>query len=177
MLFIISLVIAFAFSYLFRKPLKKHATLFYIGTVIISAVLALVDIKSVPKWADHYVFDLFRRGTLGTALFVVVMDMATFKKGSKAMRAFMPIRGELSILASILCLCHNVFFGLTYFVMMFTEPQADYADIEQERSVFACGSIPCRLADTGVLLFHSIRRPDCQYMCGWQNSCKITAGC
>ena len=40
------------------------------------------------------------------------------------MKTLMPIRGQLSIMASIMCLCHNIFFGRTYFIMMFTKPDA-----------------------------------------------------
>ena len=32
------------------------------------------------------------------------------------MKTLMPIRGQLSIMASIMCLCHNIFFGRTYFI-------------------------------------------------------------
>ena len=36
------------------------------------------------------------------------------------MKRLIVIRGELSIMASIMILCHNIFFGKTYFVRLFT---------------------------------------------------------
>lgn len=121
MVFILSLAVASALTALIHKPLKKHPVPFYIAAAVFCTLLAALESLNVPDWVDKYVLDMFRRGTLGTAFFVIVMYIAVLKKGSKLMRVLMPIRGELSILATILCLCHNVFFGRTYFVAMFTD--------------------------------------------------------
>lgn len=121
MVFLLSLAVAAGLMALLRRPLKRRPVPFYVVAALICLVLAMVDTTGLPTWVELYVLDLFRRGTLGTAFFVIVMYMAVLKNGSKLMRALMPIRGELSILASILCLCHNVFFGRTYFVAMFTD--------------------------------------------------------
>ena len=48
------------------------------------------------------------------------MFAAAVPNGSRFMRLVMPIRGELSIIASILTLGHNIAFGRTYFVRLFT---------------------------------------------------------
>ncbi|MCH5194966.1 MAG: hypothetical protein J1F11_13490, partial [Oscillospiraceae bacterium] len=41
--------------------------------------------------------------------------------GSAPIKKLMPIRGELSIFAAILTLGHNIGFGQTYFVRLFTD--------------------------------------------------------
>ena len=107
MLLIISLVLAVAFVFLCGKVLKKHPILFYSGAGIITIVLALIPA-------------LFRRGSLATAIFIIVMYTGALKNGSALMKKLIVIRGELSIMASIMILCHNIFFGKIYFVRLLT---------------------------------------------------------
>jgi DMSO/TMAO reductase YedYZ heme-binding membrane subunit/uncharacterized protein with FMN-binding domain len=57
---------------------------------------------------------------LAGALFVIVMVTGALPNGSKAIKLLMPIRGQLSIIACILTLGHNIAYGKTYFVLMFT---------------------------------------------------------
>lgn len=120
MLLIISLVLAVAFVFLCGKALKKHPNLFYIGVGIITAVLALIPFDGVPDFVNNYILALFRRGSLATAIFIIVMYTGALKNGSALMKKLIVIRGELSIMASIMILCHNIFFGKTYFVRLFT---------------------------------------------------------
>ena len=47
--------------------------------------------------------------------------MQALPKGSKLIAPLMKIRGELSITAAILVLCHNFTYGMTYFRMLFTK--------------------------------------------------------
>ena len=120
MLLIISLVLAVAFVFLCRKALKKHPILFYSGAGIITIVLALIPFDGVPDFVNNYILALFRRGSLATAIFIIVMYTGALKNGSALMKKLIVIRGELSIMASIMILCHNIFFGKIYFVRLFT---------------------------------------------------------
>lgn len=120
MLLIISLVLAVAFVFLCGKALKKYPNLFYIGAGIITAVLALIPFDGVPDFVNNYILALFRRGSFATAIFIIVMYTGALKNGSALMKKLIVIRGELSIMASIMILCHNIFFGKIYFVRLFT---------------------------------------------------------
>lgn len=120
MLLIISLVLAVAFVFLCGKALKKHPILFYSGAGIITIVLALIPFDGVPNFVNNYILALFRRGSLATAIFIIVMYTGALKNGSALMKRLIVIRGELSIMASIMILCHNIFFGKIYFVRLFT---------------------------------------------------------
>ncbi len=120
MLLIISLVLAVAFVFLCGKALKKHQILFYSGAGIITIVLALIPFDGVPDFVNNYILALFRRGSLATAIFIIVMYTGALKNGSALMKKLIVIRGELSIMASIMILCHNIFFGKIYFVRLFT---------------------------------------------------------
>lgn len=124
MLFLISLIIAGTFAFFCGKPLKKHSCIFYGAAVIITVITVFVvkaDLHSLPVFLNSYIIPLFTRGALATALWCVVMWTGALPNGSAPIKKLMPIRGELSIFAAILTLGHNIGFGQTYFVRLFTD--------------------------------------------------------
>lgn len=121
MLFLLALVLAVLLAYTGRNVLKKHANLFYILAAALSVVVTVFDFRGTPSFLQNYVIGLFSRGALATAIWCIVMWIGALSNGSALMKAFMPIRGELSILAAILTLGHNLGYGKTYFVRMFTD--------------------------------------------------------
>ena len=121
MLFLISLVIASAFAFLFKKPLKKHPYIFYAAAAVISYIVSAATLRGLPEFVNTYIIGMFSRGVMGTALWAVVMWTGALPNGSKSIKALMPVRGELSIIAAILTLGHNIGYGKTYFVRLFTD--------------------------------------------------------
>lgn len=121
MLFLVALAVAIAFSILCKKPLKQHPWIFYVVAVVITAIVSIADFRNVPTFVNTYVIGLFSRGALSTALWALIMWAGAFPNGSKPIKALMPIRGELSIFAAILTLGHNIGYGKTYFVRLFTD--------------------------------------------------------
>ena len=121
MLFIISLIIVALFIYFLKDSLKKYANIFYIGVAVISIAVFLLEFLSMPLFVKNNILGIFAKGSLGTAMFVVVMYTGALPKGNKLIAPLMKIRGELSITAAILVLCHNFTYGMTYFRMLFTK--------------------------------------------------------
>lgn len=121
MLFLVALAVAIAFSLLCKKPLKQHPWIFYTIAIVITIVVSVADFRNVPVFVNTYIIGLFSRGALSTALWAVIMWAGAFPNGSKPIKALMPIRGELSIFAAILTLGHNIGYGKTYFVRLFTD--------------------------------------------------------
>lgn len=121
MLFILSLVLAFAFAFLCAKPLKKQPYVFYALAVIITVIVSCFNFRGLPPAVNTYILGLFTRGAFATGLWCVVMWTGALPNGSKPMKALMPVRGELSIFAALLTLGHNIGFGKTYFVRLFTD--------------------------------------------------------
>ena len=78
----------------------------------------------MPLFLKNNILGIFAKGSLGTAMFVAVMYAGALPKGSKLIAPLMKIRGELSITAAILVLCHNFTYGITYFRMLFIKPEA-----------------------------------------------------
>lgn len=121
MLLIISLIIVALFIYFLKDSLKKYANIFYIGAAVISIAVFLLEFLQMPLFVKNNILGIFAKGSLGTAMFVVVMYTGALPKGNKLIAPLMKIRGELSITAAILVLCHNFTYGMTYFGMLFTK--------------------------------------------------------
>lgn len=124
MLLIISLIIVSLFIYFLKGSLKKHAGIYYIGAAVISIAVFLIGFLPMPLFLKNNILGIFAKGSLGTAMFVAVMYAGALPKGSKLIAQLMKIRGELSITAAILVLCHNFTYGITYFKMLFIKPEA-----------------------------------------------------
>ena len=124
MLLIISLIIVSLFIYFLKDSLKKHAGIYYIGAAVISIAVFLIGFLPMPLFLKNNILGIFTKGSLGTAMFVAVMYAGALPKGSKLIAPLMKIRGELSITAAILVLCHNFTYGITYFKMLFIKPEA-----------------------------------------------------
>lgn len=124
MLLIISLIIVSLFIYFLKDSLKKHAGIYYIGAAVISIAVFLIGFLPMPLFLKNNILGIFAKGSLGTAMFVAVMYAGALPKGSKLTAPLMKIRGELSITAAILVLCHNFTYGMTYFKMLFIKPAA-----------------------------------------------------
>lgn len=121
MLLIISLIIVSLFIYFLKDSLKKHAGIYYIGAAVISIAVFLIGFLPMSLFLKNNILGIFAKGSLGTAMFIAVMYAGALPKGSKLIAPLMKIRGELSITAAILVLCHNFTYGMTYFRMLFTK--------------------------------------------------------
>ena len=124
MLLVISLIIVSLFIYFLKDSLKKHAGIYYIGAAVISIAVFLIGFLPMPLFLKNNILGIFAKGSLGTAMFVAVMYAGALPKDSKLIAPLMKIRGELSITAAILVLCHNFTYGITYFKMLFIKPAA-----------------------------------------------------
>lgn len=126
MVLIISLILAILFTIFCDKALKKHSSIFYIIATILSIFTVFISIfntQTLPLWINKYILSIFTKSGFASALWIIVMWAGALKNGSKAIKKIMPIRGELSIIAAILTLGHNIGYGKTYFVRLFTLPQ------------------------------------------------------
>ena len=125
--FLISLIIAALLVAVGRDFIKKHANICYILTTILAIFLVIGSytgiIWTLPSWFITTIVPILIKSTFSTAIFVIVMYTGAFKNGSKLIKFLMPIRAELSIIAGILTLAHNISFGKYHFVGLFTAPE------------------------------------------------------
>ena len=109
-----------------------------------------------PAWVRSWIWPIFARSALSTALFAAVMYAGAVPNGSKLMKAVMPIRGELSIIASILTLGHNISFGLTYFRLLFTQP--DCLPVNQLLAAICSLVMLCIMLPLFITSFKCVRK-------------------
>jgi DMSO/TMAO reductase YedYZ heme-binding membrane subunit len=102
--------------------LRKYILTVMIGITAMTVLSSCANKENAVKGQpDQSTQEIFAKGSLGTAMFVVVMYTGALPKGNKLIAPLMKIRGELSITAAILVLCHNFTYGMTYFRMLFTK--------------------------------------------------------
>lgn len=120
--FIISFILVILFIRFFSEVLKKKPTIFYISAAVIAAIVVAVHALEYHFSGvfGNYIEPLFARAGISGAMFILVMYAGAAPAGSYVSRKLMPIRGQLSIIASILTLGHNTAYGLTYFKNLFT---------------------------------------------------------
>lgn len=124
MLLIISLILTTFLSIVYYKQIKKYSTILYtIATII--AIFFIVFMKNnlvehIPMYITKFIIVPFSRGTISLALFTIVMYTGVFDNSFKFKKNLMAIRGELSIIACILTLGHNVLYGIYFFPTFFT---------------------------------------------------------
>lgn len=158
MIFLISLALAALFIRFCAKSLKKHSVPYYIAATAIAAAVLLCTVYGVrfPGWFSTWVWPIFARSAFSTALFVAVMYAGAVPNGSKLMKFLMPIRGELSIIASILTLGHNISYGMTYFRLLFTRP--DRLPVNQLLAAVCSLVMLCIMIPLFITSFKCVRR-------------------
>lgn len=158
MIFLISLALTAVLIRLCAKSLKAHPVPYYCGAVILAAAVVFCTVQGVafPGWFSTWVWPIFARSALSTALFVAVMYAAAVPNGSKLMKTVMPIRGELSILASILTLGHNIAYGKTYFRLLFVRP--DRLPVNQLLAAVCSLVMLCIMIPLFITSFKCVRR-------------------
>ncbi len=116
---IISLIVSLLFVYFFRKSILKHSPYYYLASAIIAVFTAYGTLTgshmALPNTLRTFLVFPFSKGAIATALFIIVMYVGCLPRKSKSFKALMPIRAELSIMASILMLGHNVGYSKRYF--------------------------------------------------------------
>ncbi len=158
MIFLISLALTALFIRFCAKSLRAHPVPYYWGAVIIAVAVVLCTVNGVvfPGWFSTWVWPIFARSAFSTALFVAVMYAGAVHNGSKLMKTLMPIRGELSIIASILTLGHNISYGKTYFRLLFTRP--DRLPVNQLLAAVCSLVMLCIMIPLFITSFKCVRR-------------------
>jgi uncharacterized protein with FMN-binding domain/DMSO/TMAO reductase YedYZ heme-binding membrane subunit len=113
MILLLSLAVTCVFVLLCAKPLKARPAPFYLAAALIAGlVVGLHWTAALPSAVRSYPATVV--GALGTAAFILVMVVGAFPNGHPFVKRVMPIRGELSILACLLTLGHNLSYGKRY---------------------------------------------------------------
>lgn len=112
---IIALASAVAFALLLREPIRKFPVVFYVLAIAVDIVFLTQAISSFSAVAGRALFPFMQQGLFAFGLLSVVMFIGVLPEGSRPKRYLRPVRGELSIIASILIVGHV----LNYFQPIF----------------------------------------------------------
>ncbi|MCQ5151537.1 ferric reductase-like transmembrane domain-containing protein [Peptostreptococcus anaerobius] len=116
----ISIFIIVALAYYFADYIKKYCKEIYIVTSVISLMSIAHTIYLLNGYSINYVVGLkqFMRaidsGAMGGAFFVMVMYMGVFDMKYKISKRLRMNRGELSIIACIFTLPHNIHYFFAF---------------------------------------------------------------
>ncbi|CEM62597.1 hypothetical protein DWQ65_07110 [Treponema phagedenis] len=132
MYILISLVVSLVLFGLLGKTIKKHPVPFYAAAIVLVVLQILYYsfgwYKVMPKWFTMYVVNLFKRGAFSTVVFILVMYAGVFTKRNAVINHFYSLRGEMSIIASIFTLGHNIIYGFVgkkaYFINAIVNPSS-----------------------------------------------------
>ena len=84
------------------------------------------------------------------------MYTGALPNGSWLIKKLMPVRAELSIIATILTLAHNISYGMTYFKMLFTMPKV--MPLNQILATICTMVMMCIMIPLCITSFKSIRK-------------------
>ena len=120
MLFIIGFTFSILLTFCGSKFIRKYSVVCYIlsATLSITATLLANFSRNLPIFFNQYILAFFTKSILATALWIIVMWTVALKNGSFLIKKLMPVRGELSVIAFILTLCHVIVYGQIYLIRL-----------------------------------------------------------
>ena len=128
MTLITGILFTIIFYSLTKDLIKKYPVIFYLGiyawTGFVVYYYNMGFDRNFPTWFNEYFMKIFSGGIFATASFMIVMFLGTITKHNDFSKKLMAIRGEMSIMASLLVFSHNIIFGLRYFPILFTNPSS-----------------------------------------------------
>lgn len=128
MTLITGILFTIIFYSLTANLIKKYPGIFYLGIYVWTCFVVyyynMGYDRNLPSWFNEYFMKIFSRGIFATATFMIVMYLGTITKHNDFSKKLMAIRGEISIMASLLVFSHNIIFGLRYFPTLFTNPSS-----------------------------------------------------
>ena len=106
----LTILITAAAAIAFHKPIRNYPYVFYGIAIALDVLLLAMRFISLPRFVLVPLTLLMQKGTLGMAMFFVVMYIGVFPRDGAVSKMLRPVRGELSILACLLVAGHMVFY-------------------------------------------------------------------
>jgi len=91
------------------RSIRHHAKWYYVGSIALVALFYYGALFGLPEPVWRPLYHLIKQCMLGMAFFVVVMFVGALPPDHKVTKNLRSIRGELSIIAWILCLGHLIY--------------------------------------------------------------------
>lgn len=111
---LITLFITLFIIMLAENSIRKHPSIWYLSAFLLSLLCLLLP-SSVPVWLTYFANNIIGRGTLATALFILVMYARILPPKSRLFRTLMSLRAPLAIMAAFMILLHNGTYFIHYY--------------------------------------------------------------
>ena len=106
MTLIVGILFTIIFYSLTAQSIKKYPVAYYLGmyawTGLVVCYYNMGYYRYLPTWFNDYFMKIFARGIFATATFMIVMFLGTVTKHNDFSKKLMSIRGEMSIIGSLL---------------------------------------------------------------------------
>ncbi len=119
---LISIVVCLVFGFAFEKNIRKYPKVWYGISIAVSALVVFLPEEQIPVLLVPIFRDYLKRGTIATALFVLVMYAIVMPPKSKFQRMLMTNRRDFAIMGAFMIFIHNISYGKYYYVALFTQP-------------------------------------------------------
>ncbi len=158
MILLISSAMAAVFIAACGQSLRKKAVPYYAAATLMAAVMVFCGISGTrfPAFVSKWIWPVFSGGGIAGALFIAVMFAGAMPLGSKAQKLLIPLRGQLSIIASIFAVGHGIGFGWPYLKMLFT--RFDSLSVQMKATIIVAAAALLVMLPLFVTSFISIRR-------------------
>lgn len=111
---LLALIITLIIILLAEKSIHKHPAVWYCFAFALS-LLGVMLPSSAPDWLERIINGYISRGTLATAIFILVMYARILPPKSRPFRVLMGLRAPLAIMASFMILIHNGTYFIQYY--------------------------------------------------------------
>ena len=120
----ISLAAALLTAWFGADAIRKRPQVWYAASALLSVLTAALSAASAHPagFAGRYLWPPLYSGSLACAFFMIVMWTGALPNGSAPMKRLMPIRGELSVITSILVFGHALRYLLSYGSLWLRDP-------------------------------------------------------
>lgn len=95
---------------LLQKQIRKYPVIFYAICIALDILLMANVVTTLPREIRIFTTAIMHKGTLGVAMFLIVMWIGVFPRNGYLSKSLRPIRAELSIMACLLIAGHMIMY-------------------------------------------------------------------
>ena len=110
---LLAVIFALIVIILAEDSIRKHPAIWYCSAFLLSPFGIMLP-ESAPGWLQNIITSYISRGTLATALFILVMYARILPPKSRMFRTLMSLRAPIAIMAAFMIFLHNGIYFVHY---------------------------------------------------------------
>lgn len=160
LLYLLFLTVILLLLIIFPKYISKYAPALYIAAMVAATYIIGYRVMDVPLPKDIFTKSL-SSGSLAGELFGIIMFIGALNDRWKVTQRLKSIRAEISVIATILTLGHNIslgFFGKKHYFLKLFEGIGAYKHPERFYAALVSVVLICIMIPLAVTSLKSVRR-------------------